>query len=124
MSKKAFKSGKEFIAKIEEYIEFCTLNERLVNVSGFCRRVGMGRRTFYDQVKYYPEEYELVRCYLEDEALNDKTASSTALGLYLKNRMGFVEKVENKNTNDNVNKNVDLSHLSVEQIRELLKNEN
>ena len=121
---RAFKDEKEFLDKFKEYIEYCKSTDRFPNVAGFCSYLLITRDTFYAQQEYYSDTYNIVNAILEDEVLQHNTYMAQ---LYLKNKCGYKDKVEMDNNignkDDKPFKNIDLSHLSTEQIKELLKNE-
>lgn len=80
------------------------------------------RRTIYNSLnKYFPDIKNAV-----EATRADVVAQGTMLGKYqpsmsifaLKNWCGWSDKLETQNTN--TNKNYDLSHLSDEQLREIL----
>ena len=119
-----FENEQEFLNKFIEYIEYCKVCERFPNVAGFCARMRMHRDTFYAQKDYYSDTYNIVNSILEDEVLQHNTYMAQ---LYLKNKCGYKDKAEIDNNignkDDKPFAKVDFSHLTVEQIKELLKNE-
>lgn len=120
---RAFKSEKEFLDKFMEYIRYCKEKERFPNVAGFCAHLLITRETFYAQKEYYSDTYNIVNNILEDEVLQHNTYMAQ---LYLKNKCGYKDKAEIENNIGNKDEKplkVDFSNLSVEQIKELLKNE-
>jgi len=125
MSKRAFKDAQEFKDKFTEYTEECTIKEKLPNIAGFCWYCDIHRDTFYAQEEYYSDTFKKIQSALEDCAINHK---ATSMGIfYLKNKFGYVDKVETSNTNHNVNE--DVTELSSEdrktRIKELMaKNKN
>lgn len=118
-----FKDEQEFENKVIEYIEYCEVNERFVNIAGLCRYLGIHRQRFYDQKEYYTDTFLRVQEMLEDETLNNKTTPVPITMLYLKNKFGYKDKIETENTNVNTNKNIDLSTLTDEQLDKILKSE-
>ena len=123
MSERIFKTEQEFYNKFIEYIEYCEVNERFVNIAGLCRYLGIHRRRFYDQEEYYPHTFLLIQEILEDETLNNKTTPVPITMLYLKNKFGYKDKIETENTNVNTNKNIDLSAISTEELKKLIDDE-
>lgn len=121
---RAFKDEQEFLDKFIEYIEYCSSTERFPNIAGFCSRLRITRETFYAQKDYYSDTYNIVNDILEDEVLQHNTYMAQ---LYLKNKCGYKDKAEIDNNignkDDKPFAKVDFSHLTVEQIKELLKNE-
>lgn len=86
--------------------------------------MNIGRATFYEQKTHFPDTYDKINEMLEDATLNNSNIETPVKVLYLKNKCGYMDKVETNNTNVNTNKNIELDHLTTEQIRELIKNEN
>jgi len=121
---RAFKDEEEFLTKFVEYITYCKEYDRFPNIAGFCARLRITRETFYAQKGYYSDTYNIVNNILEDEVLQHNTYMAQ---LYLKNKCGYKDKTEIDNNignkDDKPFKSIDLSHLTVEQIKELLKNE-
>lgn len=121
---RAFKDEAEFLDKFKAYIQYCKEHERFPNVAGFCARLLITRETFYAQKDYYSDTYNIVNSILEDEVLQHNTYMAQ---LYLKNKCGYKDKAEIDNNignkDDKPFAKVDFSHLTVEQIKELLKNE-
>lgn len=118
-----FKDEQEFENKVIEYIEYCEVNERFVNIAGLCRYLGIHRQRFYDQKEYYSDTFLRVQEMLEDETLNNKTTPVPITMLYLKNKFGYKDKIETENTNVNTNKNIDLSAISTEELKKLIEEE-
>ena len=121
--KRIFETEQEFYDRFIEYIEYCEVNERFVNIAALCRFLGIHRRRFYDQEEYYPHTFLLIQEILEDETLNNKTTPVPITMLYLKNKFGYKDKIETENTNVNTNKNIDLSAISTEELKKLIDDE-
>ncbi|MGL5646721.1 MAG: terminase small subunit [Clostridium sp.] len=124
MKKRIFETEESFMNKFEEYLESCEQRERLPNVAGFCFFAKIGRSSFYEQKAFFPDTFSLINSSLEDEALNNKGVAPSVLCLYLKNKCRYADKVEQVVVSENNNKNVDLSGLTFEQLKELAFNEN
>ena len=120
---KLFKTEKDFEDRVIEYIEYCEINERFVNIAGLCRHLGIHRQRFYDQKTYYPDTFLRIQEILEDETLNNTTQAVPITLLYLKNKFGYRDKIETENTNTNTNKNMNLDNLTDEQIDRILASE-
>jgi len=118
-----FESAEEFENTFNEYIEYCELNERMVNIAGFCRYARMTRETFYNQKEYYFDTYMYIQETIEDETLNDNKRATPIVMMYLKNKFNYKDKIETENTNTNTNKNYDVSNLTDEQLDKILKGE-
>src|SRR6056297_3461473 len=93
---RSFKDEKEFKNKFKEYLDKCIKEERLANIAGFCWYCGISRETFYAQDNYYSDTFKQIQTALEDEALNHRATSMDIF--YLKNKFGYVDKVETTNT--------------------------
>ena len=122
---RTFKSGEELLNKLNEYVEYCEENEKMVNIAGFCRFLGIHRQRYWEQKEYYPDEFLIAEEILEDETLNNRKNPVPIVIMYLKNKFNYKDRIETENVNTNINthKNYDLSNLSTEQIKELLENE-
>lgn len=106
------------------YLEFCEEKGKFPNISGAARFLKMARCTFYTYKDKYPEIYEYFDTCLEDEVLQQKDVTTKIF--YLKNKFGYLDRVQTENTNHNTNnnnKNYDMSKMSTEQIKELLGEE-
>lgn len=112
---RAFKDALEYQNKFKEYIDHCIAQKRFPNIAGFCVFMDITRDTFYAQKEYYSDTHNKVRNMLEDEVLQHNTYMAQ---LYIKNTFGLTDKVENVNSNVNV----DASDFeSVEEAREYLR---
>lgn len=104
------------------------LESSLGVVTSACKKVGVGRTTFYNYVNA-DEEFAKAVQDIENVALDFaesqlhqqiKTGNATSTIFYLKTKgkkRGYVERMENVNTN----KNLDLSDLTDEELEERLK---
>lgn len=101
MSKRAFKNKKEFKDKFMEYIKECENNIKLPNIAGFCVFSDINRDTFYQQEEYYSDTFKKIQDILEDATIN-ANINDTFKIFYLKNKFGYKDKVEQINTNKNV----------------------
>lgn len=87
-----------------DYVKFCHTTLRFVNIAGFCVFARISRQTFYNYKN--DDKYHLVMDYIEnvmeDETLNVNYKQYPIALLYLKNKFGYADKVENKNVNTNI----------------------
>ncbi len=74
----------------EKYIDECAETERVVNIAGFCRYIGVSAARFHELTEQFPEQAGLLMNLFEDEALNSGLSPSL-LTSYLKNRLGYGE---------------------------------
>lgn len=101
---RSFETEEEFMEQFEKYIDKCICEERLANIAGFCAFARITRETYYKQKEYYSDTFKVIEQILEDAALNHK---ATSMGIfYLKNKFGYVDKMETVNTNNNFNKDM------------------
>lgn len=117
-----FKTGKEFKDAFAKYLEYCAEKDKLPNIAGFCAKVKIGKTTYQNQKQYYPKEFDEVENMLEDAAINAKIGDSFKM-FYMANKFGYRNKKDVDQTisnKDNNPLNVNLTSLTVEQIRELL----
>lgn len=63
------------------------------NLAGFCRYLGCGMSASEELRATYPAQYDFICAALEDEALNF-SLSPTVLTAYLKQRLGYGEKLD------------------------------
>ncbi len=64
-------------------------------MAGFCRHLGVGVEEFERQMRERQEEFDAMMAIFEDEALNSGL-SPTLISAYLKHRLGYGEKAEEK----------------------------
>lgn len=98
ISQRAFKTAKDFENKFKEYVAYCKDNERMPNVAGFAVYADINQDTFYAQREYYSETFKKVNDILEDEAINNRTLNDARVIFYMKNKCGYKDKIENKNS--------------------------
>lgn len=80
----------QLLTLAEAYIDECARKERVVNVAGFCRYVGITTAHFRELAEHFPEQAGQLLDLFEDEALNSDMSPSL-LTSYLKARLGFGE---------------------------------
>lgn len=124
----AFKDEEELEEKINEYFETCEEKGRPYSMSRLAVALGVTRRTlinYGNREKYYnaiERAKALVEAYTEENLLMGRI--NTPGGIFcLKNNFRWSDKVEVESTNINTNSTIDLSNLSKEEIKELLKSE-
>lgn len=100
MSKRTFKTKKDFENKFKEYIQKCKTDKELPNIAGFCIYCDINRDTFYAQEKYYSDTFKKVNDILEDATINSKEINDTFKIFYMKNKFGYKDK---QDVNANVN---------------------
>lgn len=129
---KKIKSGQELIELWEDFCDYVVGTGYMLTPTftefkkWICKyHMQIDRRTIYTSInEYFPDtksEIERIRA--------DIIAQGTMVGIYqpsmaifsLKNWCGWTDKVESNNTN--VNRNIDCSALSDEQIQKILDNE-
>ena len=98
---KAAANGR-LVRKLKEYLASCRpppdadtkkKDCTFPNLAGFCRFLGCGVSSLDELRAAYPAQYGLVCATLEDEALNF-SLSPTVLTAYLKQRLGYGEKLD------------------------------
>lgn len=127
---RVYKTPEDLENKIEEYFEDCDIKERPYTWDGLSLFLKIHRATLYryGEREDYADIVEFARLRISDE-LQVKTLQGeydkTMAIFTLKNFAGMSDKVENEviSHNTNVNKNIDMSNLTTEQIKELLENE-
>ena len=89
------------IEALEDYLKKCRETavgkgkSRFPNLAGFCRHLGIGVERLEALFIKSPEEYGALCAVFEDEALNSEL-SPTVIGAYLKQRLGYGERSEQK----------------------------
>jgi hypothetical protein len=110
----------ELKKKFDEYIIFCTENNKFANIAGFSLFSNIGRKTYYDYMELHEEQFShtinQINRGLEDYVLNFTKDSPALRIFYLKNKNGYVDKIENVNINTNMNYNNDIKQLSNEEL--------
>lgn len=71
------------------YIDYCTAEDKIPNIAGFCRYFGGGMNDIVALRDEHPSLYGEICTALEDEAINSKMSSSV-LSVYLKQRLGYL----------------------------------
>lgn len=97
MSKRAFKTNKEFLDKFNNYIKECKTKKDLPNIAGFCVYSDINRDTFYAQEEYYSDTFKKINDILEDATINSKDVNDTFKIFYMKNKFNYKDKQENVN---------------------------
>lgn len=72
----------------EAYITECGNTDKIPNIAGFCRYLGISASRFGELTAEHPEEAGQIRDVFEDEAINSDMPASL-LGSYLKARLGY-----------------------------------
>ncbi len=84
-------NGKRFLQSIEKYTCVCNSDDRLPNLAGYLRFMGMTDEEYAKLCEKFPKQAQLAMSVFEDEALNSgtKKISASVLNLYLKSRFGY-----------------------------------
>lgn len=123
-----FQSVEELEEQIMKYYERCELKEKPLTMSGLACWLGIDRSTL---VNYsYKDDFfhtinlarALVQADMEERALGGKSNATMSI-FSLKNNFGWVDKQEVTATNNNTNKNIDMSSLSTEELKKLIEDE-
>ena len=123
-----YKTAEELEKRINEYYDRCEEKEIPLTISGLAVWLGMNRRTLTnyshrEKFGYLIEEARnRIEASMEEKMLMNKINVTGAI-FALKNHYKWTDRQEVQTTNENINKNYDLSGLSKEEIKELLKNE-
>lgn len=92
MSKRAFKTKKEFLDKFNNYIKECRYKKDLPNIAGFCVFSDINRDTFYAQEEYYSDTFKKINDILEDATINAKDINDTFKIFYMKNKFNYKDR--------------------------------
>lgn len=120
-----FKSVEELEEQIKKYVERCELKEKPMTMSGLACWLNISRQTL---VNYsYKEDFFdtintarlMIQADMEERALGGESNATVTI-FSLKNNFGWVDKIETENKNTNVNQNLDLGHISTEELKKLI----
>lgn len=121
----AFKNVEELEEQIKKYVERCELKEKPMTMSGLACWLNISRQTL---VNYsYKEDFFdtintarlMIQADMEERALGGESNATVTI-FSLKNNFGWVDKIETENKNTNVNQNLDLGHISTEELKKLI----
>ena len=124
----AFSTVEELEEQIKKYYERCELKEKPLTMSGLACWLGVSRQTLINYS--YKEEFfdtisvarAMVQADMEERGLNGDSNATMSI-FSLKNNFGWNDKQEIESTNTNLNKNVDLSNLSTDELKKLIEDE-
>lgn len=125
-----FKTVEELEEQIQKYVERCELKEKPLTMSGLACWLNMSRQTLVNY-SYRDEFFDtintarlMIQADMEERALGGESNATVTI-FSLKNNFGWTDKqeIESTNTNINTNKNIDLSHLSTEELKKLIDDE-
>ncbi len=100
-----YETGEELEQKFRDYLEDAKKKHELPNVAGFVAFANIGRSTFYDYEKHFPDTYERIQSILENATINARIGDSFKQ-FYMKNKFGYRDKTEV----DSQNKNIAMSY--------------
>ena len=123
-----FDTEEELKKRIDEYWDYCELKERPMTFCGLAYFLGMTRQTLhnYSRRDKYSHIIEEAKNRIEmdtEERLQIAGQATTGIIFSLKNNYKWNDKQEIEAVVDNTNKNYDLSNLTTDEIKELLKDE-
>ena len=124
---KIFNSVEELEKKIEEFYDYCELKEETLTFERLATFLNIDRKTLYNykqKDEFFPSFKKVRERILADimsKGLSNKI--NPTFGIFCLKNYGYTDKQEIESTNTNTNKNIDMSKLSTEEIRELLKDE-
>lgn len=123
-----FKSVEELKKKIEDYYDYCEMNDKPLTLSRLAVFLEIDRATLYNYSQREPffdtikNARERVQADMEERALANQSNSTFSI-FSLKNNFGWTNEDKVITENTNLNKNVDLSNISTEDLKRLLENE-
>lgn len=123
-----FQTVEELEEQIKKYYERCELKEKPLTMSGLACWLGIDRRTLVNYSKkeeFFPTistARAIVQADMEERALNGDSNATMSIFSF-KNNFGWNDKQEIESTNTNVNKNIDLSNYSLEELKKLVDDE-
>lgn len=125
--KKKFQSVEELQTLAEEYFDRCEMNEVPLTFEGLAKHLGVCRKTVFNyknQDEFRPifERFkDIVLADLMEKGLMGEINST--FGIFCLKNYGYTDKQEVETVNTNLNKNVELSGLTDEQIDRILNEE-
>jgi len=97
-SPRRFASGEEFFEEFKKYVNDCDVKGKIPSIVGFSVFSLMTRQTYYQTKDYYPFEFEMIECMIEDETFNNKSTHPSLIKHALNNKCGWRDRQEIDNT--------------------------
>lgn len=122
-----FNSPEELQEKINEFYDYCEARELPLSFERLSTFIGIDRKTIYNYEKkdeYFhsiKEVRERIMADLMEKGLNGSINST--FGIFCLKNYGYSDRQDIVASNTNVNKNIDVSNLTDEQLNKILESE-
>ena len=122
-----FNTVEELEVKIQEFYDYCELKEVPLTFERLATFIGIDRRTIYNyeqKDEFFPT-IKRVRDKIQADIMERgmSGAINPTFGIFCLKNYGYTDKQEITSTNTNVNKNIDMSQVSTEDLKKLIDNE-
>ena len=123
-----FKSAEELQERIDAFYEYCEERGEVLTFERLAVFLGCDRKTIYNYET--KDEFFLTMKAVRERIIADLMTKglcgdiNTTFGIFCLKNYGYSDKQEVTSTNVNVNKDVNLSGISTEELKKLLKDEN
>ena len=123
-----FNTVEELEVKIQEFYDYCELKEVPLTFERLATFIGIDRKTIYNyeqKDEFFPT-IKRVRDKIQADIMERgmSGAINPTFGIFCLKNYGYTDKQEISSTNVNVNNNVDMSHISTDELKKLIDNEN
>ena len=122
-----FNTVEELEVKIQEFYDYCELKEVPLTFERLATFIGIDRRTIYNyeqKDEFFPT-IKRVRDKIQADIMERgmSGAINPTFGIFCLKNYGYTDKQEITSTNTNVNKNIDMSAVSTEDLKKLIADE-
>lgn len=124
---RTFNSVQELQEKIDEFYEYCEARELPLSIERLATFLEVDRKTIYNYEKRdeYFHTIQTVRQRIMADLMEKGLtgAINSTFGIFCLKNYGYSDRQDITTNNTNINKNIDLSSLSDEQINKILESE-
>ena len=122
-----FNTVEELEQKIQEFYDYCELKEVPLTFERLATFIGVDRKTIYNysqKDEFFPS-IKRVRDKIQADIMERgmSGAINPTFGIFCLKNYGYTDKQEIESTNTNVNKNIDMSQVSTEDLKKLIADE-
>lgn len=122
-----FKNAEELESKINEFYDYCELNELPLTFERLAVFLEVDRKTIYNYEHHdmFFQAIKKVRdkilADIMDKGMTGKI--NPTFGIFCLKNYGYADKQEIESTNINLNNNIELSNLSTDELKKLIEDE-
>lgn len=122
-----FNTVEELEQKIQEFYDYCELKEVPLTFERLAVFIGIDRKTIYNyeqRDEFFPalkKVRERIHADIMEKGMSG--AINPTFGIFCLKNYGYTDKQEITSTNTNVNKNIDMSQVSTEDLKKLIADE-